>query len=138
MRASAGRLVQGRADSLHDGVISAGMSIVAPAGQDAFWQGDAARSARLRVPVALVQDAADEIGKGGQGRVEIRNVFRATDRVIEHFTSLLLREIDRASHPVQGLIVEALSCGLAAHLLRAYDTRDRLRVFRNRSWAGGS
>ncbi len=74
------------------------MSIVTPAGYDSLWQGEAARSARLRVPAVLIQEAAHEIGERCQTSVEIKNVFRTNDPEIEHLTTLLLGEIARASH----------------------------------------
>lgn len=117
-----GRLVQRRGGAVHEGVISAGMSLIMPAGYESVFEGQAAASARLRMPTALVTQCAEEIGPRGQACVEIMNVFSICDPVIEHFSKLLLAEIDRSAHPTQALIVESLSCGLAAHLLRQYNS----------------
>lgn len=119
-----GRLVQRRAGTVHDGVISAGMSILTPAGYESVFEGDAAASARLRVSTALLAQCAEEIGARPQACIEIMNVFSVFDPAIESFSKLLLAEIDRAAHPTQPLIVESLSCGLAAHLLRRYNAFD--------------
>lgn len=119
-----GRLVQRRAGAVHDGVISTGMSILAPAGHDSIWEGCAAKSARLRIPTALIAEAAAEIGMRAQATVEIVNVFATNDPLIESYALMLLDEIDHAPHPAQALIFETLSCALAAHLLQRYNAFD--------------
>jgi AraC family transcriptional regulator len=119
-----GRLIQRRAGKTHESVISTGMSILMPAGYDSVWEGDAATSARLRVPAELIVRASEEIGVRAQINFEILNVFRMHDPTIENFSKLLLGELDRPSHPAQPLIVDAISCALAAHLLRAYNAFD--------------
>jgi AraC family transcriptional regulator len=116
-----GRLIQRRAGKIHDSVISTGMSILMPAGYDSVWEGDAATSARLRVPSELVLRASEEIGVRAQGSVELLNIFQMHDPAIESFGKSLLGELDRPSHPAQLLIVEAVSHALAAHLLRSYN-----------------
>lgn len=119
-----GRLIQRRAGTTNESVISTGMSILMPAGYDSVWEGDAAISARLRVPSELVLRAAEEIGVRAQRSVEILNVFQMHDPTIENIGKLLLSELDRPSHPAQSLIVEAASHALAAHLLRSYNAFD--------------
>jgi AraC family transcriptional regulator len=116
-----GRLIQRRAGKNHDSVISSGMSILMPAGYDSVWEGDAATSARLRVPTELIVRASEEIGARAQANFEILNVFRMHDPIIESLSKLLLGELDRPSHPAQRLIVEATSHALAAHLLRSHN-----------------
>jgi AraC family transcriptional regulator len=116
-----GRLIQRRATIVHDSVISAGASILAPAGYDSVWESEAPASARLRMPTAFIQEAADEIGERGRAHVEIKNVFRTNDPEIECFAKLLLAEMEHPDHPAQALIVEAVSCALAAHLVRDYN-----------------
>ncbi|MEA2681595.1 MAG: AraC family transcriptional regulator, partial [Candidatus Binataceae bacterium] len=119
-----GRLIQRRAGKTHDSVISTGMSILMPAGYDSVWEGDAATSARLRVPADLIVRASEEIGVRAQTNFEIVNVFRMYNPTIESFSKLLLGELDRPSHPAQPLIVEAISYALVAHLLRGYNAFD--------------
>jgi AraC family transcriptional regulator len=119
-----GRLIQRRAGTTHESVISTGMSILMPAGYDSVWEGDAATSARLRVPTELIARASEEIGARAQMNFEILNVFRMHDPAIESFSKLLLGELDRPRHPAQALIVDATSCALAAHLLRDYNGFD--------------
>jgi len=115
------RLIQRRAGSVHDSVISAGMSLVLPAGLESSWEGDSAASARLRIPASLVAAAGEQIGSRNMSRIEIRNVFESRDLVIERLALVLLSELDREPHPAQALIFDQVSCALAAHLLRSYN-----------------
>jgi AraC family transcriptional regulator len=119
-----GRLIQRRAGAVHDSVISAGMSIIVPAGYQSSWEGQAAMSARLRVPVDLVSRAAEEIGARAGAGVELVNVFCVGDRMIENSARLLLAEMENPVHPAQPLIAEAISCALASHLVRRYNASD--------------
>jgi AraC family transcriptional regulator len=116
---------------VHDSILSTGMSILAPAGYDSVWEGNAVKSARMRIPTKLVADAADETGVRASANFEIVNVFTVNDPIIENYSQILLGEIDQPSHPAQPLIVETISCALAAHLLRRYNAFDhapRLRL----------
>ncbi len=114
------KLIQSRAGAVHAGVITAGTSYIMPAGYDSKWEGDSGLSARLRVPTSLVASAAEQLGRR-KAQVEIRNVFQARDPVIERLAQTLLIEMDREAHPVQVLIVDAVSTALVAHMLRSYN-----------------
>lgn len=115
------RLVQGREGMVHEGVISTGVSLIMPAGYDSTWEGDAAASARLRIPTSLIASAGEQIGRRNMSQIEVRNVFEVRDVMIERFALILLGELERVAHPTQALIVDAVSCALAAHLLRSYN-----------------
>ena len=115
------RLVQARSGVVHESVISAGMSLIMPAGHDSIWEGDAVASARLRMPLDLVDAATEQLGARSAVPFEMRNVFETRDIFIERVAMTLSAEIDRTPHPTQTLIVDTLSCALAAHLLRAYN-----------------
>jgi AraC family transcriptional regulator len=115
------RLTQARDGVVHTSVISAGMSIVMPAGLDSTWEGDAAASARLRVPPSLIAAAAEHVGQRATSRFEIRNVFEVRDMTIARVALILMAELERPPHPAQLLISETLSCALAAHLLRNFN-----------------
>jgi AraC family transcriptional regulator len=115
------RLVQSRGGKVHEAVISSGMSYLMPAGYDSNWEGDSGLSARLRIPVSLVAAAAEQVGERSTSRVEIRSVFEARDPVVERLALTLLGEMDLQPHPVQVLIVDAVSTALAAHVLRRYN-----------------
>ncbi|RFU49719.1 AraC family transcriptional regulator [Paraburkholderia sp. DHOC27] len=126
------RLVQSRGGAVHRSVITAGTSYIMPAGYASSWEGDSGLSARLRVPVSLVASAAEQLNRG-TGQVEIRNVFQVHDPVIERLAQSMLVELERDAHPVQVLIVDALSTALAAHLLRSYDAFERVACPNERS-----
>jgi AraC family transcriptional regulator len=114
------RLIQTRAGATHETLITAGTSYIMPAGYDSTWEGDSGLSARLRVPTALVELAAEQLGRR-KTQVEVRNVFQMRDPVIERFAQMLLVEMDRNAHPAQILIVDSISTALVAHLLRSYN-----------------
>jgi AraC family transcriptional regulator len=119
-----GRIVQRRGGESHSGTISAGMSLIIPAGYDSSWEGDAAPSARMRIPTALIASAAEEICPQRDTAFELRNVFETRDMLIERFALTIIGEIDRASHPAQVLLVETVSAALAAHLVRSFNHHD--------------
>lgn len=122
---SAGKgLVQRRAGQVYRGRGAAGTFVLAPAGLDSEWDGEASASARLRVAPSLILSASEEIGRRAKGQVEIRNVFEGRDPMIERIVRTFLDELDREAHPTQRLIAEAMSCALAAHLLRHYNGLD--------------
>jgi AraC family transcriptional regulator len=114
------RLIQGRGDQIHDTLLTAGSSLIMPAGYDSIWEGDYSVSARLRVPISLIATAAEQLGCRPT-RVEIRNVFEVRDAVIERLAQVVLSEIEMPTHPVQKLIIDNISVSLAAHLLRCYN-----------------
>jgi len=115
------RLVQRRGGVVHEGIFSAGMALVMPAGEESVWEGDAPASARMRIPPALVSTAAEQLGARALGQVEICNIFESRDPFIERAAWILLTELERAPHPTQQLIADVMSCALAAHMLRSYN-----------------
>lgn len=118
------RLVQRRGGSVHESLISAGVSLLMPAGYDSIWEGRTAASARLRIPTSLVVAAGEQLGRHSASRIEIRNMFEMRDTVIERMAQILLSEIEQKPHPAQTLIVDQVSYALAAHLLRSYNAFD--------------
>jgi AraC family transcriptional regulator len=119
--ASSAKLVQRRGGLLHEDVVSAGTSMLMPAGYDSLWEGCASATARLRIPAALITSAVEQIGHRSTTQVEIQNVFETRDSVIERFAQILVAELGRKPHPAQALIVDQVSSALAAHLLRSYN-----------------
>ncbi|UPG92656.1 helix-turn-helix domain-containing protein [Luteibacter aegosomatissinici] len=117
----ASRLTQMRAGAVDTRTIRAGHTLIMPAGYSSSWDGDAAPSARLRIPTSLVTHAADELGDAGPVRLEVVNVFDTFDPTITRLAQAYVAELDLAPHPCQRLIVDALSSALAAHLLRRYN-----------------
>jgi len=122
------RLVQGRDGVVREGVISAGMSLLMPAGYDSTWEGCVPASARLRIPTALIEAAAEQLGPRTGAPFELRNVFAMRDVAIERMSLILMAELETPAHPTQPLIVEAVSCALAAHLLRSYNAFEAIEA----------
>lgn len=116
-----GRLVQGRDGVVRESLFVAGMSMLMPAGYDSTWEGDVPTSARIRVPTSLIAAAAEQVGRRCEAAVEIRNTFEMRDATIERLAQMLIAELELQSHPTQLLVVDALSCALAAHMLRGYN-----------------
>lgn len=115
------RLMQSRAGRTHESMFSAGMSLILPAGYDSMWDGDAAASARIRVPPKLIEQAAEQAGRTTVNAFELRNVFETRDVTLERLAQMLISELERSPHPAQRLIADSVSCALAAHLLRSYN-----------------
>ncbi len=122
------RLVQGRDGAVHESLISAGVSMLMPAGCDSLWEGNASATARLRIPRSLIADAGEQIGRRCTSRIELRNVFETRDTVIGRISQILIAELERKPHPAQALIVDHLSAALAAHLLRSYNAFDPIEA----------
>jgi AraC family transcriptional regulator len=115
------RLVQRRNGVVHESVMSAGLSLLMPAGCESTWEGRTAASARLRIPTSLVASAGEQLGRRATSQIEILNVFETRDAIIEHMALILLAEIKQTPHPAQALIVDQVSTALTAHLLRKYN-----------------
>jgi AraC family transcriptional regulator len=115
------RLMQIRDGKKREGVVSAGSTLIMPAGHDSYWQGFQPAVVRLRIPQTLVGKAVETLSGGKDRSFEIRNIFHAHDDDIHHLSAVLCDELSKPSHPVQPLMVEALSSALVFHLIRAYD-----------------
>ena len=118
------RLVQRRAGKVHEGVITAGMSLIMPAGCDSGWEGESGLSARLRIPTSLIDAAAAQTGARATTRVEIRNEFAVRDIVLERLAQAMLAEMELDRHPAQTLVVDSISMAIAAHMLGQYNNFD--------------
>jgi len=119
--AGSARLVQGRDGATHESLVTAGVSMLMPAGYDSLWEGHASATARLRIPTSLVTAAGEQIGRRCKSLIELRNVFETRDPVIERISQIMMAELARRPHPAQALIADQLSTALAAHLLRSYN-----------------
>jgi AraC family transcriptional regulator len=114
------KLRQNRGEVVHDGVFSSGMLVMMPSGYDSLWEGQVPGTVRLRVPHDLVSSAAEQLSDASM-QVELLNVFEARDPVLERIVQILAAELDQQPHPAQGVLTEALSCAVAAHILRRYN-----------------
>jgi AraC family transcriptional regulator len=120
-----GRLWQKRGGRTHDSVIRAGSLIVMPAGDSRSWRGAAAPSLRIRIPNALLTEAAMEIGSHSGRAPELIDVFNTRDLFIGQLAPILVSELERPAHPAQSLMIESISYVLVGHLLRHYDAFKR-------------
>lgn len=68
----------------------------------------------MRVPPALLQQAAETALRGALPRTELANCFSARDPFVERIVALFLAEIERAPHPAQAYVSQALSSAGAA------------------------
>jgi AraC family transcriptional regulator len=91
------------------------------AGGSRSWRGTAAPSLRIRIPTALLTEAAMEIGSNSGRLPELIDVFNTRDLFIGQLAPILVSELERPTHPAQPLLIESISYILAGHLLRNYD-----------------
>ncbi len=110
-----------RGGRTHESVVRTGSVIVMAAGDSRSWRGTAAPSLRIRIPIALLAEAAMEIGSHVGQRPELIDVFNTRDLFIGQLAPILVSELERPAHPAQSLLIESISYALAGHLLRHYD-----------------
>ena len=116
-----GRLWQRRGGRAHESMIRTGSVIVMAAGDSRSWRGTAPPSLRIRIPTALLTEAAMEVGRTSGRLPELIDVFNARDLFIGQLAPILVSELERPDHPAQPLLIESVSYALAGHLLRHYD-----------------
>ena len=124
---SCAKLVQGREGTIHEDFVSAGTSMLMPAGYDSLWEGGASATARRRIPTALIASAGEQIGRRSISCIQIRNVFETRDSAIERIAQILVAEVEHKPHPAQALIVDQVSTALAAHLLLSYNASEPIK-----------
>lgn len=114
-----GRLVQARGGERHEGIIGAGSTMIMPAGMDSLWEGDAAMSLRIRLPIRLLDEMGE--GVGSAQRFELANRFDVRDQVIERLAGLMVVEIGSFDPRSEQIVMENLFVVLGAHLWRAHN-----------------
>lgn len=93
---------------------------ILPAGRKSRWHGLAPAHLDIRLHPGKMDEMAAELRKAGERRFEFVNVPRMRDPVVEHIGAIFHTELNRAAHPAQVLLIEALAVALSAHLLRSY------------------
>ena len=93
---------------------------ILPAGRKSRWHGLAPAHLDIRLHPGKMDEMAAELRKAGERRFEFLNVPRMRDPVVEHIGAIFHAELNRAAHPAQDLLIEALAVALSAHLLRSY------------------
>jgi len=116
------RLRQVRDGKTHSAMIGPGNIGVHPRGMPSEWAWDGPGAIMLmRVPPALLQQAAETTLRGALPRTELVNCFSARDPFVERIVALFLAEIERAPHPAQAYVSQALSSALALHLVHRFN-----------------
>ena len=93
-----------------------------PRGMPSEWAWDGPGAIMLmRVPPALLQQAAETALRGALPRTELANCFSARDPFVERIVALFLAEIERAPHPAQAYVSQVLSSALALHLVHRFN-----------------
>ena len=116
------RLTQVRDGTRHSAMIGPGNIGIHPRGMPSEWAWDGPGAIMLmRVPPALLQQAAETALRGALPRTELANCFSARDPFVERIVALFLAEIEHAPHPAQAYVSQALSSALALHLVHRYN-----------------
>ena len=98
-----GVMTQDRGGEIHKSVVRSGSVIIMPAGNACLWQGSAPANIRLRIPLQILAETAEELGISPKD-FELQNVFNARDSLVENLSRILLFELDRPVHPAQSHI----------------------------------
>ena len=104
------RLTQVRDGKTHSALIGPGNIGIHPKGMPSEWAWDGPGAIMLmRVPPALLQQAAETALRGALPKTELVNCFSARDPFVERVVALFLAEIERPPHPAQAYVSQALS-----------------------------
>jgi len=118
------RLTQVRDGKTHSALIGPGNIGIHPRGMPSEWAWDGPGAIMLmRVPPALLLQAAETSLRGPLPTTELVNCFSARDPFVERIVTLFLAEIERAPHPAQAYVSQALSSALALHLVHRFNCR---------------
>lgn len=116
------RLTQVRDGRTHSAMIGPGNIGIHPRGMPSAWAWDGPGAIMLmRVPPALLQQAAETSLRGALPATALVNCFSARDPFVERIVALFLAEIDGPPHPAQAYVSQALSSALALHLVHRFN-----------------
>jgi len=108
---------------IYEGAGRIGEAAIVPAGTDMKWDGTIPPHITIRFSPAALLEMASEVQRAGYREAAIGNHFRIRDASIRDIAALMRRELRRAPHPAQDVLVESLTIELLAHLLRGYSIR---------------
>ncbi|TFW23568.1 helix-turn-helix domain-containing protein [Duganella callida] len=112
------RLTQMRDGRTHTATVGCGNVTLHPRGMESRWQWDRPGGILLmRMPPALLQQAAEEITRAPRAATELQNCFGRKDLLVERIAQQFAAELRAPAHPAQAYIAQALSHALAAHLV---------------------
>ncbi|WP_137174064.1 helix-turn-helix domain-containing protein [Massilia sp. HP4] len=116
------RLTQVRGGQTHSAMIGPGNIGIHPRGMPSEWAWDGPGAIMLmRVPPALLQQAAETSLRGALPTTALVNCFSARDPFVERIVALFLAEIEGPPHPAQAYVSQALSSALALHLVHRFN-----------------
>lgn len=93
---------------------------ILPALRKSRWHGLTPAHLDIRLDLDRMDEMATELRKAGQRRFEFVDVPCMRDPVVEYIGAIFRIELNRASHPAQGILIESLALALSAHMLRSY------------------
>ena len=116
------RLAQVRDGKTYSALIGPGNIGIHPRGMPSEWAWDGPGAIMLmRVPPALLQQAAETSLRGALPTTALVNCFSTRDPFLERIVALFLAEIERSPHPAQAYVSQALSSALALHLVHRFN-----------------
>lgn len=111
------RLTQVRDGKTHTAIALPGNVTLHPRGMESNWSWDQPGAiAIVRIPPAVLADAAASTLKSPPRTMELQNCFGRKDPFIERIIALFLDELHAPPHPAQAYTTEALSVALARHM----------------------
>ena len=118
------RLTQVRDGKTHTAIALPGNVTLHPRGMESNWSWDRPGAiAIVRIPPALLANAAESTLKSPPLTMELQNCFGRTDPFIERIIALFLDELHAPPHPAQAYTTEALSVALACHMACRFNTQ---------------
>ncbi|SFU83187.1 helix-turn-helix domain-containing protein [Pseudoduganella namucuonensis] len=116
------RLTQVRDGKTHTAIALPGNVTLHPRGMESNWSWDQPGAiAIVRIPPALLADAAESTLKSPPLTMELQNCFGRKDPFIERIIALFLDELHAPPHPAQAYTTEALSVALARHMASRFN-----------------
>lgn len=116
------RLTQVRDGQTHTETIGFGNVTIHPKGMESNWTWDKPGAIMImRMPPALLQQAAEAMIRGPLPSTELQNCFGRRDPFVERIVMQFLDELRAPVHPAQAYISQALSHALAAHLVYRFN-----------------
>lgn len=118
------RLTQMRDGKTHTSTALPGNVTLHPRGLESKWSWTAAGSiAVVRLPTALLGEAAEMTLKSPPLELTLANCFGGRDVFVERIVNLFIDELRSPPHPAQRYITQALSRALACHMVQRFATQ---------------
>jgi len=120
-------LRQERHGLIDERIATVGNVTVHPRDFESVWTWDRPGAVLLmRMPTRLLTEAAEATTISPRPTTRLRNCFGLRDPFVERVGGLFAAELATPAHPAQALVVEALACALARHLVHRFERRATL------------